>query len=62
MNYADDNGQAAHELQLEREQMALHALMECKRVGAKPDAIDTLAAEMGLRREWQRYQTQRTTS
>lgn len=55
---SDDDGQAAHQLQLEREELALVALMNCKRAGADPDTLDALAAELGLRREWQRMAAQ----
>jgi len=51
-----DDGQAAHELQLERQQRVLDALAECQRAGARPHYLDALAAELGLRHEWQQYQ------
>lgn len=57
MDWRDD-GQAAHELELEREQVALNALMECMRAGARLNYLDALATELGLRREWQQMQEQ----
>lgn len=51
-----DDGQAANELQLEREQRALESLMECKRAGARLNYLEALAAELGLGREWERMQ------
>lgn len=56
MNDWREDGQAAHQLQLEREEMALHALMQCKRAGSNLKDLETLAVELGLRREWQQYQ------
>ncbi len=47
---------AAHQLQIERQELALLALMECKRAGSPLMALETLATEMGLRREWTQYQ------
>ena len=51
-----DDGQAAHELELDREEAALDALMNCKRAGAGLEHLNTLAAELGLADEWQQYQ------
>jgi len=51
-----EDGQAAQELEQERAQAALDALMECKRAGANLGDLKTLAVEMGLRSEWESYQ------
>ena len=47
------DAEAAHQLQLEREQMALHALLNCYRAGASASDLHILAAEIGLTKEWQ---------
>lgn len=52
----EDDGQAAHQLELERQQAALQALAECKRAGATSNALDTLAGEIGLFKEWKRHE------
>lgn len=51
-----EDGQAAHELELEREQRTFYLLMAAKRAGTPLDTIDELAAELGLKREWKQYE------
>lgn len=54
-----ESGEAANahaQLQQEREQAALDALMECKRAGAHLAALEMLAGELGLRSEWKQYE------
>lgn len=54
-----DDGEAANahaQLQQEREEAALKALMACKQAGAFLEDIETLAAELGLRNEWKQYE------
>lgn len=55
-SWGDSRHAAQHQLQLEREQLALDALMECKRAGAGLEHLETLAREMGLYREWRQYE------
>ena len=50
------DGHAQVLLQQEREERALEALMHCKQAGSHLADLETLAAEMGLRTAWVKYQ------
>ena len=52
------DGHAQVALQAERQERALDALMWAKRSGTPLQYLETLATELGLRREWQRYQSE----
>ncbi len=52
------NSGEAHQLELERQEMALDALMRCRQAGADDDALDVLASEIGLRTEWNKLNPQ----
>ncbi len=51
-SYADEA--EAHQLQLEREQMILHALQDCRAYGAPAERLDVLARELGVRDQWRK--------
>lgn len=48
------------DLAREREVTTLEALLNCRRAGAKPDDLETLATELGLGRQWKQYTAART--
>ncbi len=50
------NSGEAHQLELERQEMALDALMRCRQAGADDDALDVLASEIGIREQWRKYE------
>ena len=52
------DGHAQVLLQQERMEKALDALMWAKRSGTPLEYLETLASELGLRREWQRYESE----
>lgn len=45
MNDWHEDGQAAHQLDLERQQEAMESLMQCQRAGAKPIYLLSLATQ-----------------
>ena len=45
---------AMHDDTLKQEQMVLTALAECARAGSPPDALEILAHELGVAREFDR--------